>query len=139
MSILKKAAKILPDDILRHIVSYVPRLVSIHKTGWIEMIRRLNEDEVFRSKRYGSCGSYGSFRRGQNKLKTAAAMTYEDPWYGACHMMILTRQNKNNAAEFHMTQWADVFTNGFFGKRFFREWIFFRFNNGHQKAIHVDP
>jgi len=106
-SILKKIAKTLPYDLLRKIVTYVPQPVSIHKTGLKEMLRRLSEDLSFRSKMISKypIDSICSFRAGKNKLKTQAAMTYEDPWYGECHLMILNRKNKKNPMEFRATFW----------------------------------
>lgn len=139
MSILRAAAKIFPDEILRKIVSYVPgRNYSIYKTGWIEMTRRLNEDPILRSRFKTTKTLWCHFRRGKNTLKTAAAMTYEDPWYGACHLVMLPLQNKNDAMAFRMTRWGFIQTaTGFVYEMLSDDKIFFRFQNRKEKTIHI--
>jgi hypothetical protein len=132
--IQKKAAKILPDEILREIVSYVPGKTTIYKNGYKELYSRITE-ENFHPNMRGHPLFFCSFRHGKNKLKTPAAMTFEDPWYGTCHLMMLNRPNKNNHMEFLMTKWAgrhpwtpSLTTH--VGQRFHRRNIFFYFPNG---------
>ncbi|NDE15974.1 hypothetical protein EBZ80_13690 [bacterium] len=139
MSILKKAVKILPDDLLRKIVSFVPQPVSIHKIGLKEMIRRLRVDVDFRDRfKTEKYRQYCSFRRGKNKLKTEAAMTYEDPWYGSCHLMILDRENRKNPMEFSATQWQMKRTlTGIYYEERDSNNLFLLFPNRHKKTIRV--
>jgi hypothetical protein len=140
MSVLKNAAKIFPDEILRKIVSYVPGKISIHKTGWKEMIRRLRHDADFRSKlNTVKPYLYCSFRHGKNRLKTPATMTYEDPWYGACHMMILTVANEKDALEFRVCQWVlAVLGNGIVYEKLVKNKLFFKFRDRKEKTIHLE-
>lgn len=71
----------------------------------LETVAEIFPDEIFRSKFRTDKTLWCFFRRGKDRLKTAAAMTFEDPWYGdTCHMMMLPRQNKNDATEFRMTR-----------------------------------
>jgi hypothetical protein len=132
---MKRAVKILPDELLRKIVGYVPnKKISIYKNGYKELTRRIVYENLrpnLTETRY-----YCSFRRGKNRLKTVEVMTYEDPWYGTCHRMALTNKNKNNSMEFEMTKYPYLDPVAKRSRNWFQSGsIFFYFPNGRLSCV----